>query len=214
MVAAPKIRPIATQELDEWDGRALEIDDERERERFVDSDLSGQELMGVRFAECELVGVSLHDSDLRGARFVETVIARTNTPVLRAPASSWRDVTLDHSRIGSGELYESNWQGVRISHCKLGYLNLRASELRDLEFVDCTIDELDLGGATAVRVAFTRTSIGTLDVTRSSLGDFDLRGAELAGIRGLGGLSGATISEYQLAELAPHFATHLGVSIA
>ncbi|HEY4270347.1 MAG TPA: pentapeptide repeat-containing protein [Galbitalea sp.] len=214
MSAAPKIRPIVLPALDDWDGAAPLVDDEREAERFADADLSELELMGVRFAECEFVGGSMHDADLRGARFVETVITRTNTPVLRAPASSWRDVSIEQSRIGSGELYESNWQGVRFVHCKLGYLNLRASELRDLEFVDCTIDELDLGGATAVRLAFARTSVGTLDVTRSSLGDVDLRGAELAGIRGIGGLTGATISEYQLAELAPHFATHLGIVIA
>ena len=214
MVAAPKIRPIVLPDLDDWDGREPSVDDEQERERFADADLSGLELMGTRFAECEFAGGSLHDADLRGARFVETVITRTNTPVLRAPVSSWQDVTIDQSRIGSGELYETKWRSVRFSHCKLGYLNLRASELRDVEFVDCTIDELDLGGSTAARVAFTRTTIGSLDVTRATLGDFDLRGAELASIRGMGSLSGATISELQLAEFAPLLASHLGITVA
>jgi uncharacterized protein YjbI with pentapeptide repeats len=111
-------------------------------------------------------------------------------------------------------LFESNWRSVRISHSKLGYLNFRSAELLDVEFVDCTIDELDLGGAKATRVAFTNTSIRSLDVARATLLDFDLRGAEFSSIRGVDGLRGATITELQLAELAPIIAGHLGIQLS
>jgi uncharacterized protein YjbI with pentapeptide repeats len=209
---APGIRALRLPELSDASTDELEIDDERERERFVDVNLTGRALMGIKFAECELDGVSASDADLRSARFIESRLTRVNAPVLRAPGSTWREVVIQSSRVGSGELFETSWRSVSIQHCKIGYLNLRAAELIDVEFVDCVIDELDLGGATAKRVAFERTSIAALDVARASLTDFDLRGAELRSIRGLEGLRGATISELQLVELAPLLAEHLGIT--
>ena len=210
---APNIRPLELPQLVDASEAELEIDDEREREHFVDTDDSGRELMGIKFAECELDGLNLSDTDLRSARFIESRLTRINAPVFRAPRSTWREVTIDHSRIGSGELFESNWRSVSIRNCKIGYLNLRASELVDVEIVDCVIDELDLGGSKASRIAFAGTSIRLLDVARATLGDVDLRGAELASIRGIESLRGATISELQLAELAPLLADHLGIVV-
>ena len=43
-----------------------------------------------------------------------------------------------------------------------------------------------------------RCRIGTLDVTAATLGDVDLRGAQLSTVNGLGGLAGAWISQTQL----------------
>ncbi|MDQ1564484.1 MAG: hypothetical protein QOI14_1435 [Actinomycetota bacterium] len=210
---APGIRALRLPELNDASTAELEIDDERERERFLDTDLTGRDLMGIKFAECELDGVGLGDADLRSARFIESRLTRVNAPVLRAPLSTWREVVIEHSRVGSGELFESSWRSVSIQHCKIGYLNLRAAELIDVEFIDCVIDELDLGGSVATRVAFTGTSIAALDVARASLTDFDLRGVELRSVRGLESLRGATITELQLAELAPLLAEHLGMTV-
>lgn len=209
----PAVRAFTLPHLEDATGDDLGVDDECEAERFIDIDLTGRDLMGIKFAECELENVGLHEADLRGARFVETRISRTNSPILSAPLSTWRDVAIDQSRIGSGELFESNWRSVRFSHCKLGYLNFRSAELTDVEFVDCAIDELDLGGAKATRVALAGTSIGSLDVSRANLVDVDLRGAEFSSIRGVDGLRGATITELQLAELAPMIASHLGIRV-
>jgi hypothetical protein len=65
-----------------------------------------------------------------------------------------------------------------------------------------------------VRVAFTATPVRLLDVARANLTDVDLRGAELADIRGIDSLRGTTMTEYQLAQLSPLFAAYLGVTIA
>lgn len=211
--AAPKIRAFRLPALADTASATLAVDDEREAERFVDADLAGRQLAGIRFAECELDGVLLSAADLRGARFVESRLVRVNAPILSAPRSTWRDVVIEQSRVGSGELFDTNWRSVRFSNCRLGYLNLRGSELLDVEFVDCAIDEIDLGGARAARVAFPGTSVDSLDVTRAALGDFDLRGADLHGVRGIEGLRGSTISARQLAELAPALASHIGVGV-
>lgn len=210
---APVVTIPPSIDLIDSDGSTLVIDDVREGERFSGIDLSGRALPGIRFSECALLDVSLNETDLRGSRFLESRITRLSAPVFRAPLSVWRDCIVEQSRIGSGELFQSSWQSVRLSHCKLGYLNLRDSELFDVEFSDCTIDELDLAGAKAVRVAFVNTTVQTLDVGRSTLQHFDLRGAGLSHIRGIESLKGITISELQLAELAPILAARLGITI-
>ena len=209
----PRLDVLRTVERSLGDADALDTDDDRELEQFSGVDLSDRDLSGITFRECLLEDVTLTDTNLRGSRVIETVLEGVNAPILRSSRSTWRDVTLHRSRIGSGELFDATWQSVRVSSSKLGYVNLRGSSLADVLFEDCTIDELDLGGTTATRVAFTGSRVQTLDLTRATLSHVDLRGLEFQAIHGLEGLKGATVSEYQLSELAPLFATQLGIVV-
>ncbi len=84
--------------------------------------------------------------------------------VLAAPRSSWRNVRLTGSRLGSMELYESNWRSVSIEGSKIDYLNARSAQWQDVRWRDCTIAELDLGQAVISRMAFEDCRIGTLHV--------------------------------------------------
>ena len=210
----PRLPRVQLGRLAPGDLELPEAEDDRDNERFGGVDFGGRDLTGATFSECGFVDVSFDDAELLGARFNDCVLTRVNAPIFRASRSSWRSVIVEHSRIGSGELYDSGLNAVHFSHCKIGYLNLRGSKLRDVLFTECTIDELDLAGATATRVALKATPVRMLDVTRATLADVDLRGAELAGIRGIDSLRGTTMTEYQLAQLSPLFAAHLGVTIA
>lgn len=209
----PRVPHVQLGQLATGDFDLPEPEDDRDNERFGGVDLSGRDLTEVTFSECGFVDVSLDDANLLGARFNDCILTRVNAPVFRASRSSWRSVVIEHSRIGSGELYDAGVNAVQFSHCKIGYLNLRGSKLRDVLFTECTIDELDLGGSTATRVAFEDTPVRLLDVVGAALSDVDLRGAQLGGIRGIDSLRGTTMTEYQLAELSPLFAAHLGVTI-
>ncbi|WP_308468040.1 pentapeptide repeat-containing protein [Rathayibacter soli] len=211
--AAPRITTVRLPELASGDVRDLDYDVSVDAESCRDADLAGRNLAGSTFSDCEFIDVTLDDADLRAARFNDCRLTRMNAPVLKASRSSWRGVEVIQSRVGSGELYDSGLNAVLFSHCKIGYLNLRGSTLRDVLFSDCTIDELDLGGAKATRVAFADSSIRLLDATHATFADLDVRGAELRGIRGIDNLRGTTMTEYQLAELSPLFAAHLGITI-
>lgn len=200
-------------ELAAGDVDGLDYDVSVDAESYRAADLTGRNLAGATFSDCEFADVIFDDADLRAARFNDCVLTRVNAPVLKASRSSWRGVEIAQSRIGSGELYDSNLNSLHVSHCKIGYLNLRGSTLRDVLFSDCTIDELDLGGAKATRLAFVDSSIRLLDATRATFAHFDVRGAELRGIRGIDSLRGVTMTEFQLAELSPLFAEHLGITI-
>lgn len=134
-------------------------------------------------------------------------------PVFSAPRSRFRDVAVTGSRLGSAEFYESGWQSVHFINCKLGYVNLRGASLQDVLFTECSIDELDLGGAKLNRVSFVGSQAASIDMTGARNSHVDLRDLEIRSITGVEGLKGATINPYQLTELAPFFATQLGITV-
>ena len=159
--------------------------------RFVGADVSGQDLSGLTVTECAFEDLDAHDVLPRGA--VETAVEQLNAPIIAAPRSRFREVSIDQSRIGSAEFYESNWRSVHITGSKLGFVNLRGAVLQDVQFTNCSIDELDLGGATVNRLAFVDCTLNSLDVTRATLQNVDLRELDLRRISGLEGLKGATM---------------------
>lgn len=164
-------------------------------------------------SESTFAGVIADEAEMRSIRIVDSALNGFNVPVLRAARSTWRDVVIRESRIGSAELYESGLRAIRFENCKLGYVNLRGSTLFDILFVNCTIDELDLGGAKAERVSFDGCGIRALDLNNATVRDFDLRGADVQEVAGIRNLAGVTISELQLGMLAPAIASNLGIIV-
>ncbi|TBN57635.1 pentapeptide repeat-containing protein [Glaciihabitans arcticus] len=209
----PRIATLNHGVLPEGDTDVLRAHYSFDAMRFTAADLEGRDLTGITLESCVFDGLQANETMLRAATLTDTAIARLNAPVLIAARLSLRDVTIDGSRIGSAELYESNFSSVSVAGSKLGFVNLRTSILADVLFTACTIDELDVSGSKITRMAFGGTTIGTLDLTNSTLTHVDLRGAEISRIVGLPGLKGATVSHDQLAELAPLFADHFGLVV-
>ena len=212
MPDAPRIAPLRVIDRAEGYPGDLGPRELAEALRFT-GEWNGLDLTDAVLDECELDGLVIEESQLRGIRISESVITSLNAPALRAPRSQWREVSVERSRIGSAELFESEWTSVRISASKLGYVNLRGSTLTDVAFEGCTIDELDLGRVKASRVSLRGCSIGTLDVGGATLANVDLRGAEFSTVNGIAGLKGATIDDLQLSLFAPLLAAELGISI-
>lgn len=185
----------------------------REGELYERESLDSLDLTGITLQECVLTGVSLNDTDLRGARFLECTFTDLFAPVLRAARTSWRETLLRGTRWGSAELYDSVLDGVHLDGGKLDHVNLRGARLADVLVSDCIIGELDLTGVRATRVAFRDCTVGTLTLDGASLTDVDLRTSSFRGIHGLDGLRGATIDDRQLQELAPLLAASMGVRV-
>ncbi|MFC5928709.1 pentapeptide repeat-containing protein [Cryobacterium melibiosiphilum] len=212
-IRSPLIDPIRLHGITDSDGAALGRGDGCEALRFTGVSLGERDLTGATFEECEFVGVDLHDAALRGITVSESIFTDLHAPVFSAPRSTWRDVRLDHARIGSMEAYEATLRSVHIDGSKLDFVNLRNATLTDVLLSNCIIDELDLGSATLQRVELQNCRIGTLDVTGARCTDVDLRSSEFSAIHGLEGLRGATIDDAQLALLAPLLAAHLGIRV-
>jgi uncharacterized protein YjbI with pentapeptide repeats len=209
----PAVSPLELPELVDGSIEALLTRSDHDGVRFTGADLSGRELGGSRFVECEFAQCTFGDTNLGGVRLIDCRWSGCNAPVLRAARGTWRGVEVLGSRLGSAELYDAQWNTVRVADCKLGYLNFRHSTLQDVLFASCQFEELDLSGATLTRVAFQECEIQTLTVTGARLKDVDLRGAELRAINGLPGLSGATIDQAQLLDLAPLLAAEAGLRV-
>lgn len=209
----PLTGPVPLPELVDTDPAVVERGDHRERERYQRGDFTGADLANTSFAECSFAGGSLSQADLRSVHLVETVLADVEASVLAAPRTNWRTVTLERSRLGAVEIYQSSWRSVEVSDCKLSYVNARGSTWQDVVFRNCVIDELDLSNARIRRIAFDGCRIGTLQLTATLWSDADLRGADLAHLKDLAGLAGAWVSEDQLRLLAPLLAAHLEINI-
>ncbi|WP_210478790.1 pentapeptide repeat-containing protein [Naasia sp. SYSU D00948] len=210
---SPRIDPLRLPELEEADPAEVVAGAYRETERLAGADLSGRPLQRLVVDSCEWDDVTVADADLTDARFAESLLRRVSAPVLRAAGTEWRDVVLEHSRIGSAELREAEWRSVRLTGCKLGYVGLRGARLTDVLIEDCVIDELDLGGADATRIAVAGTTVTTLDVTAARLRSVDLRGLELSALRGIESLRGVRVTTEQLAQLAPLLAAEHGIDV-
>lgn len=201
------------QLVDLRDAAAPEHPDTFEGLRFNVEAFDGINLHGSTFTECEFTGVSMNDTELRGARFLECRSAGLYAPVFRAARTTFRDVVLEGSRLGSAEMYDSSWTSVHVDGGKLDFLNLRNARLNNVLFTGCIIGELDLGGAKAARVAFSNCRIDSLNLSGAALTDVDLRTTDFGSITHLPGLGGATIDDHQLRLLAPLLAQNLGLRV-
>jgi uncharacterized protein YjbI with pentapeptide repeats len=209
----PQLDRIVLDNLLENDGALVGRGDDREAERYSRVDFSARDFTGTSFAECEFTGVDLNETVLRGTRWSECIATELHAAVFSAPRSEWRDVRVEHSRLGSVELYDSSLRSVQLDGSKLDFVNLRNATLTDVLLSNCIIDELDLSGATVQRLQLRDCRIGTLDVAGARLTDVDLRSSDFSAIHSLEGLRGATIDDAQLALLAPLLAAQLGILI-
>jgi uncharacterized protein YjbI with pentapeptide repeats len=213
LTAAPLVDFRAPQALTTIDATALLPREDHEGELLADADLSGRDLTGSSFLECELSRLTLTDAQLRGARFVDSLVDAPFAPVLLAARTTWRNCRIENPRWGSAELFDATLDSVELSGGKIDYLNLRNSTLTNVRIENCTITELDLGGFRGTRIALVNCRIETLDVTRANCTDVDLRTSEFSRVNGIDGLRNATIDDQQLSLFAPAFAGHLGIRV-
>lgn len=211
---APAITPLDLHSLESSDLAGLLGGKHHEGLRFEGIDVSGDDLTGITFTECELDGLTAHDTQLQGARFVDTRITQLVAPKLRARRLTWKGVELSSSRLGAVEAYDSELSQVSFDGSKLGWLNLRASKLQDVVFRSCRIDELDLSDATLIRVSFEDCTVETITLNGTRAQHLDLRGLEFSRIEGFEGMRGSRVTERQAIELLDVFAAHLGIEIA
>lgn len=176
-------------------------------------DLGDLELRDATLVECVAEGLVVAGADLTGLSLIDSHLERLSAPELHSPRTVWRETYLGGSRIGAGELYDAEWSGVHITGSKFDLLNLRGARLTDVLVESCQIGELDLSSAQVRRLQFRDCSIGTLVLTGAELADVDLRSAEFHSVTSLAHLRGATVSEMQLHQLAPHLAAQAGIEV-
>lgn len=216
-VQAPRHDRIAPRDLEPGlavgDAADLLPGDALEGRAVGDLDIVERDLTELDVEECTFGVLRADGADLRGLRIRDSTIDVLDTPVLRAPRSTWRGVRIAAGRVGSAELYDCVLDDVRIVGAKLGFVNLRATTARDVTFEDCVIDELDLGSSQLERVAFPGCTIREVSAPGARLRDVDLRGADVSAVADAAQLRGVVLSEDQVVSMASAFARAVGVVV-
>jgi uncharacterized protein YjbI with pentapeptide repeats len=148
--------------------------------------------------ETGLTDVLVRDADWANRR-----VARAS--VLRAE--------LHTVRLTGADLAESTFRDVRFVGCRLDLAAARLSRFERVVFSDCRLEELDLYGSQLKDVLFERCVLreATLSAVKSER--VELRGCDLAGLRGAEALRGMRMPWNDVLENAPLFANVAGVEI-
>ncbi len=177
------------------------------------ADLSGTQAASVRLAEVALRRVDLGRTELRGMRLIDVLATAVTAANGSWPYAQMNRVTFEGSALVGLDLADAQISAATFSECKLDLANLRMSSIQDVIFLNCSLRGADLYGANLRSVRFERCDLCEVDFSQSTLETVDLRTSTLTEIRGISSLRGAIIDGGQLIDLAPSFASELGIQI-
>jgi uncharacterized protein YjbI with pentapeptide repeats len=112
------------------------------------------------------------------------------------------------------EAFGAQLRNVSLRGCKLDSVNFRDAELVDVTFDSCVLRDVDFSGAVLTRAAFPGCRLTSVNLTRVTLDQLDLRGAGLGITIDPTCLRGAIVTAAQLAEMAPLLADSIGLIVA
>lgn len=163
--------------------------------------------------ECTVAAASVERLDLRGATLVDVEIDSLRATAVSAREARLRRVRITGGRLGTLDLQGAGVDEVELRGVRIDYLSLAAAKVEDVVIADCTILTLDLPQSTLTRVRFEGTRADEVDTRGMRANSLDLRGLDAASYLDVASLKGATLTSWQVEQLAPALAAALGVHI-
>lgn len=163
--------------------------------------------------ECEVVEASVERLDMTGATLVDVTFDGLRATELIAREARLRRVCVTGGRIGTLDLGGAEADEVELRGIRIDYLSLGGATVEDLLVTDCTIATLDVPQAALTRVRFEGTRADEVDTRRMRADSLDLRGLDAASFLDVSSLRGATLTPWQVEQLAPAFAASLGIDV-
>lgn len=124
-----------------------------------------------------------------------------------------RRAELRRCRLTGAELAEAMLSDVTFVDCRLDLVGLRMAKLERVVFSDCRMTECDLYEASLRDVLFEDCELREATLSGVKITRVELRGCDLAGLRGVEALRGARMRWNDVLENAPLFAAALGLEI-
>jgi uncharacterized protein YjbI with pentapeptide repeats len=156
--------------------------------RADSSQAKGLNVRSVDFTRC----------DIGTLRWSGGVISRTRFDGCKLLAARFENVTLDH---------------VVFSNCRLDYAALSQVRAKGpVLFTGCSLREAEFHGCDLTRALFDQCDLSATDFGPGSYRGCDLRGNDLAAIRGAHHLKRAVVDRVQMIQLAEALAAELEVS--
>lgn len=151
--------------------------------------------------------------DLTGATILDVEMPGARIASLRMRDAGVRRLRITGGRIGTLDLSEARVSELELRDVRIDYLNLGAAKVTDLEISGCAIRTIDMPQAELTRVRFTATTSDEVDPRGMRAKDVDLRGLDALAFLDAESLRGATLTSFQVQQLAPVIAAGLGIQI-
>ena len=144
---------------------------------------------------------------------VDTVAADVDWANRRAQRLSALRVELRRCRLTGTELAEATLRDVTFDECRIDLVGLRHARLERVVFRDCRMSDCDFYGSSLCDVLFERCELREATFSTCTFERVELRGCDLAGLRGPEALRGARLPWSDIVGNAALFATALGLEI-
>lgn len=176
-------------------------------------DLSGEvDLAYASLEQCTVVA----DADavnLTGATVLDVDMSGIRIASLRMRDAGVRRLRISGGRIGTLDLSNARIDELELRDLRIDYLNLGAGRATDVDVTGCSIRTLDMPQAELTRVRFTACASDEVDPRGLRATDVDLRGLDAASYLDVNGLSGTTLTGFQVQQLAEVIAAGIGIRI-
>jgi uncharacterized protein YjbI with pentapeptide repeats len=181
---------------------------------FDQLDLASPDATGSRFLDCAFTRVSVQEGKLRRTQFTDVWLRDVRLISTTLAESTWAGAAIIGSVAAGVEAFGAQLRRVSLRGCKLDSVNFRDAVLVDVTFDNCVLRDVDFAGAVLTRTAFPHSRLTTTNLTRVTLDQLDLRGAELGITIDPTCLRGAIVTTAQLADMAPLLAESIGLIVA
>jgi uncharacterized protein YjbI with pentapeptide repeats len=167
----------------------------------------------VVLTECTVAAASVSRLDIAGATLVDVAVDDLRAAVVSGRHARLRRVRFTGGRIGTLDLSAAALDEVELRGVRVDYLSLAGAKIEDLLVSDCTITTLDLPQATVSRVRFVNSRAQEVDTRGMRAENVDLRGLDATSYLDVASLRGATLTPWQVEQLAAAFALAHGVDV-
>ena len=182
-------------------------------QRFARVVLDSHTSQFVEFASLEVCGGSLADSDWYRTNWVDVALEGVDAANAAFTESGLKRIAWRNSRLVGIGLSGCTLHDVAHLDCIATMANFRFAHLQRVEFVDCDLSGADFTNARLQEVSFLGCRLEGATFSHATSNRVLLHGGELEGIRGLGGLKGATIHADDITTIAQEMAAELGIQL-
>ena len=180
----------------------------------VEGEASGLGIDDVEIEQAEVANVALDGG--RVTRLVLSASTVRSVSLVEVDLSDGRldDVTVTASRWASCVLDGSTWEAVTVGDVRALRLSARQATWRQVTWRGCDLTGLDLSGARLDRVRFENCTLVDAEFAGAAVKKADFVECDLAGVRSIGALRGATVDLPTLTSMAGAMAATFGVRVA
>jgi len=205
--------PVLPPKLGALDADGLRAHSEHTDVELIDLDLAAEHLTGLSLETARLKGCRLESAELRRLRCRRVVFDTCDFA-----NSRWLDCELGEVVFLDCRFTGASIAGGRLAEVVARECQLRLAKLSHLGRPYALLEGCDLRGALLMESDLSDTHFSACDLSDAELFNVDLQGGdlrdnELAGLRGVGCLRGATVDSLQLLALGPALAAHVGLVV-